>query len=281
MKEWNVVRQLEKSLGVGDDCGIIEAGAQAFAVTTDMIHRKTDLPDGVSPKTAGWRAMAVSLSDIAAMGADPHSGVLAIGVPGFDDELLKMTDGAREVCMNSGANYVGGDLDQHDEATLVSTVFGTTEDPTYRSGSSRGELVCVTGELGRTCCALKLFEHGETERANELFRFEPRTEQGKQIGEVATSMMDISDGLAVSLHQLKEASGNGFEVESDRVPYVDGVDFEEAVYFGGDYELLFTVPTEMEEELNPKTGFTVIGECSGEEVSLDGRDLEKRGYQHG
>lgn len=282
MDEWDVLSLLSDKLGISDDCGVVPWGDTNALITTDMLHRKTDFPEGIKPETIGWRAMAVSLSDIAGMGGHPLAMVLAFGSPEFEKEFIeRVTDGALKVCDDTGAKYIGGDMDKHDELTLVSTGLGRADSPVMRSGSCVGDSVCITGELGRTALALRYFDEGKHKRANDLFEFDPRVSEGIALSEYATSMMDISDGLAVSLHQLSEASGNGFEVESSELPVIEGVeDLDEAVFTGEDYELLFTIPEDEIDEASRSVDFTVIGECVGSGIKMAGEELEKRGYQH-
>lgn len=281
MDEWRALELLAGELGVSDDCAVLGFEGTNALLTTDMIHSETDIPDGADPGAVGWRAAAVSLSDVAAMGGEPQACVMAVGAPEFrEDWLSAVVGGAREACRSVGADYVGGDLDRHSETTLASTVLGRADDPVTRSGAGAGDLVCVTGELGRTARALELFDGGRWEEANELFRFAPRVREGLGVAPHASAMMDVSDGLAVSLHQLLEAGDVGFRVRSDDLPRLDEVDLETAVFAGGDYELVFTVPPDSVEEIRD-VEFPVIGECvEDKDVWMDGDVLEKRGYEH-
>jgi thiamine-monophosphate kinase len=271
----------------GDDSAVVDG----LVVTTDMLHETTDFPDGTTRYTAGWRAVGASLSDVAAMGADPVATVAAYGAPAFEwDELSAFVDGASDVCERVGTEYVGGDLDGHAEFTVATTAVGRTDDPVRRSGANPGETVCVTGTLGRSGAALRLFEAGEHDRANELFRFEPRTAAGRTLAEHATAMMDSSDGLARSLHQLAAASGCGFAIESP-LPLADAVDAvatdetdrrELGVFFGEDFELVCTLPEDhlatLQDEL--EVPLTPIGTVTTSGITLDGEALPDRGYTH-
>ena len=282
----------------GDDAAVVDG----LVVTTDMLHERTDFPAGTTRYTAGWRAVGASLSDVAAMGAEATAAVAAYAAPEFDrEELLAFVRGARDVCERVGARYVGGDLDEHEEFTAVTTAIGRTDDPVCRRGASPGDAVCVTGTLGRSAAALKLFERArETgddealERANDLFRFEPRIAAGRALAPSATAMMDSSDGLARSLHQLGEASGCGFTIESDRLPVADALSDvtpdretaeERATTFGEDFELVATLPeTDLEavrEESDVRLSRigTVVDREAG--ITLDGKPLPDRGYTHG
>lgn len=282
-----LVRLADALPEAGDDAAVVDG----LALTTDMLHESTDFPEGTSQYTAGWRAVGVSLSDIAAMGAEPVAAVAAYGVPSFDwNDICSFVDGARTVCSQAGGEYVGGDLDAHEEFTVVTTAVGHTETPVRRSGASPGEAVCVTGTLGRSAVALELFRQGETARANELFRFQPRVDAGATLGRVATAMMDSSDGLARSLHQLASASDCGFALESplpldDRIEEVatDHDDpHEYGVFFGEDFELLCTLPVEELAAISSACSVPVtrIGTVTESGVTLDGEPLADRGYTH-
>ncbi|WP_415379944.1 thiamine-phosphate kinase [Halosimplex sp. TS25] len=286
----------------GDDAAVVDGQV----VTTDMLHDRTDFPDGTTRYTAGWRAVGASLSDVAAMGAAATAAVAVYAAPSFDEaELVDFVDGAADVCESVDAEYVGGDLDDHVEFTVATTALGRTDDPVLRSGAQPGDAVCVTGTLGRSAAALRLFERGETERANDLFRFSPRIAAGRALVGRATAMMDSSDGLARSLHQLAEASDCGMAVESP-LPIDEAVDavaqsgderLELGAFFGEDFELVCTVP---EDELaavredapvdltrigtvverEARSASDRSGEAAENRVTLDGEALPDRGYTH-
>jgi thiamine-monophosphate kinase len=276
----------------GDDAAVVDG----TVLTTDMLHERTDFPAGTTRYTAGWRAVGASLSDVGAMGATARAAVAVYAAPTFEAAALRaFVRGARDVCEAVGAEYVGGDLDSHEEFTVVTTATGATDEPVYRTGASPGEAVCVTGTLGRSGAALRLFEADDstaTERANELFRFEPRVRAGVTLRPHASAMMDSSDGLARSLHQLAEASGCGFSIESDRLPVdgqvdemaTDGTDRRElAVHFGEDFELVVTVPEAALPAVAEATDVPVtrIGTVTDGGVRMDGEPLPDRGYTHG
>ncbi|TYT62376.1 thiamine-phosphate kinase [Natrialba swarupiae] len=293
-------RELEP---VGDDAAVVDD----LVVTTDMLHERTDFPPGTTRYTAGWRAVGASLSDVAAMGAEATAAVAAYAAPEFDpEELLAFVRGASDVCERVGAEYVGGDLDGHEEFTVATTAFGWTDEPLLRSGAQPGDRVCVTGTLGRSAAALTLFERaGEDEtpaeeadraleQANELFRFVPRIEAGLALASRATAAMDSSDGLARSLHQLAEASDCGFAIDSEAIPIDDAVRdvcskperaLERATTFGEDFELVATVPADAIDDVRAATDVSVtsIGSVVDRRdgITIDGDDLEDRGYTHG
>ncbi|WP_254272402.1 thiamine-phosphate kinase [Haloarcula marina] len=271
----------------GDDCAVVDGQV----ITTDMLHQRTDFPDGTTRYTAGWRAVGASLSDVAAMGGDATAAVAVYAAPTFDDaELTAFLDGASEVCELVGAEYVGGDLDGHAEFTVATTAIGDADDPILRSGASPGDALCVTGSLGRSGAALRLFDRGETARANDLFRFEPRVRAGVALRDYATAMLDSSDGLARSVHQLCRASDCGAALD-EPLPIADAVDAvaedaadrrELGLFFGEDFELVCTVPASAVADAQAATPCPLhrIGTVTATGITLDGEPLPDRGYSH-
>ena len=249
----------------GDDCAVVDG----LVVTTDMLHESTDFPAGTTRYTAGWRAVGASLSDVAAMGAAPVAAVAAYGAPTLDRAALSaFVEGAGEVCASVGTEYVGGDLDDHDEFTVATTA------------------------VGRTAAGLAAFETGDVDRGNELFRFPPRVAAGRALAAHATAMMDSSDGLARSLHQLATASDCGFAVDGTAVPahpavetYAADADERRAMtrHVGEDFELVATVPPDGVAAVRSASpvAVTVIGDVVEDGVRIDGSALPDRGYDHG
>jgi thiamine-monophosphate kinase len=135
---------------VEDDCAVLPCGDWCLVLTTDMLHATTDFPEDMTDWQRGWMAAAVTLSDVASMGAEPVALLLATGL---DDpaRLGEITRGAADCCARHGGRLVGGDIDRHAELTLVSTALGRVE-PAHlvrRRGARPGDLVCVTGTPGR------------------------------------------------------------------------------------------------------------------------------------
>ncbi len=296
MNERDALRMLAVNLPhAGDDAAVVDGSV----ITTDMLHERTDFPAGTTRYTAGWRAVGASLSDVAAMGANATAAVAVYADEQFDrDELARFVSGAAEVCATVGAEYVGGDLDAHVEFTVATTAIGDVTDAgaVWRSGAEPGDALCVTGELGRSAAALRLFERDtveSVERANALFRFTPRVADGVGLAPHATAMMDSSDGLARSLHQLAEANDVGIVLDREALPVHPAVDdvaadsddrFELAATFGEDFELVCTVP---EDEITAAeaacpAGLVRVGTVmpAEEGVTADAEDLPDAGYTH-
>ncbi|WP_336021542.1 thiamine-phosphate kinase [Halobellus salinisoli] len=289
MDERSALRRLAAALPTaGDDAAVVDG----LVVTIDMLHESADFPPGTTRYTAGWRAVGASLSDVAAMGASATAAVAAYAAPTLEEsELDAFVDGAVDVCESVDAEYVGGDLDTTAEFTVSTTALGETDAPVRRSGANPGDVICVTGALGRTAAGLRAFEAGDAERGNDLFRFSPRVAAGVALAPHATAMMDSSDGLARSLHQLAEASGVGFDVSWEAVPVHDAViDYAAddadtrrmATTVGEDFELVCTLPADAVDDVRSEVSvpLTVVGDVVDEGVKMDGEPLADEGYTH-
>ena len=286
MSEWELLSRIAAEVPrAGDDCALIPFRGTNLLLTIDVLHRSADFPAGTDPYTMGWRAVAVTLSDIAAMGGKPLAVVLALSAPDLEEPFEGILHGAGDCAQAAGCELVGGDLDISEELFLISSGLGEAERPVPRSGARPGDRLYLTGPLGRTYLALLFFSRGKATVANELFRFTPRLREGQLLAGIATSMIDLSDSLAHSLHILSRASGTGFRVEAERIPLLQGIprgELEHVLYFGEDYELLFTAPP----EALPPGPWVEIGEATPEpgiRLSHGGRlkAIADRGWEHG
>jgi thiamine-monophosphate kinase len=290
---------------LGDDCAVLDVGAEYLVVTIDMLHRVTDFPREMTGEDIGWMSVAVSLSDVAAMGARPLAVVAAMGIPG-DTDVAFVEDIARGMdrCARTyGTEIVGGDTDQHQELTMVTTALGLVRKDAVkrRSGAKRGDLLCVTSYLGTPAAAYKVLIEGRSAPPEDrellvrrFFRPEPRLGEGMILSDHpgVTSMMDVSDGLGKSVYELSQASNVGFVVEADRLPIMDAVKrvakdraelLDMAICFGGEFELLFTVDPATVDQIKG-VGFTVIGKVVESGLTLDDggktSEIKCKGYEH-
>ncbi len=277
----DTIRDLIGTEETADDCASFELPDSTILVSsTDMLHETTDFPIGMTEFEKGWMSVAVTLSDIASCGAQPIQVLAAVGL---DDpkRLVPFMEGAVSCAKRFGAKIAGGDIDSHREFTVVTTGFGIVDKKFYcrRSGASAGDAVCVTGTPG---CAMAGLNGDERYRAHLLTPV-PQVEAGQLIARAgASSMMDVSDGLAISLYDMSEASNVGFELDSSRFKLPDvssGSAMEYYLYGGGDFGLLFCIPPAGLSGLDVK--YTVLGNVVSEKgVWCDGKVLEKRGYAH-
>lgn len=320
-KQFRVDKQIVTAGAGEDDCAVIdiekaEEGYKFLVVTTDTLQESTHFPTGISPFQIGWSAVAVNLSDVAAMGAHPFAFTISMGIPAqtgtsFVDELVA---GIEKCASAYNTAVVGGDITRSKELILTGTCFGFADNPVRRAGAKVSDLICVTGSLGNAALALRTIKGelkvpGSVEESAKkaLFLPVPRINEGIIIANsgVATSMIDISDGLALSLAEIAQSSNVGAEIYVDNVPVLsaeirnkEGLDLsklelrELAFYFGGDYELLFTIDArtlkneELMNRIKREVEMSIIGKVvppedgiyfkKGEEKEM----IEMKGYQH-
>jgi thiamine-monophosphate kinase len=254
-------------------------GGESLVVSVDSVVEGVHFDLSIcAPSDVGWKALMQALSDLAAMGASPVGALIALGLPGerergdrridvdvgFEDgadvsvsggaELaLGLTDGVAEASASSGCPVVGGDVSSADQLFVAVTVLGTVEDagggsgapapaPVSRSGARPGDVVMVTGPCGGSAAGLRELRAGAPEADARYAYRRPvaRLAEGEMARRAgAHAMIDVSDGLALDLHRLADASGVGFSLED--VPVASGATFEEALGGGEDYELLLAV----------------------------------------
>lgn len=269
------IRYLIGKEETADDCASFPLGdgEQILVSTIDMLHETTDFPKGMSEWEIGWMSVAVSLSDVASCGARPTQVLVAAGLD-REERLKPIMEGAVACASAYGAKVAGGDIDNHRELTIVTTAFGIVDKNFYcrRSGASPGDLVVISGTPGAAQAGLDGYE----QYWQNLVRPLPQVREGQRAARAgAHAMMDVSDGLAISLYDMGEASNVGF-VLYDELPYLpipDGGKY--FLYGGGDYGLLYTIPR------GKLCGGVVIGEVvEGQGVFLQGKRVEKKGYSH-
>ena len=299
--ERELIRRISVILGgvQNDDCAVIDLGERYLVASTDMLHRKTDFPDIMNPWQMGWMAVAVNLSDIAAMGAEPAGVLIAAGLPPeadlyFIDELFS---GFADCAAFYGSRVLGGDTDSHRELTITGTSLGLVEKELIlrRRGARVGDILCTTGSLGSAGGGLWAWQNGlESELITSLLEPEPRLKEGRALAKsrTVTAMMDNSDGLALSLSDLSEVSGVGFRVFQDKLPLAPGLAemvgqekaLEMALGAGGDFELVITLRPDGLEAARKACDLTVIGEVVEEGIWMERagerRRIEGKGYEH-
>ena len=226
-----------------DDCAEFPCGEQVMVATTDMLHRTTDFVPGMTDWQAGWMSAAVTLSDIASMGAAPKFLLIAVGLDDWKS-LDGVMQGAKDCCTRYGAEIIGGDIDRHEELTVVTTGLGLVDkkhlvQPGRGTARRSGLYYRIPGQAQAWLDGYHQFEKA-------LFEPQPRVEEGQILGRHGiTAMMDDSDGIALSLYDLMSVNGCGFALDSSKLPLPAGIPAEQArelaLYGGGDYELIFTI----------------------------------------
>jgi thiamine-monophosphate kinase len=245
--------------GIGDDCAVLAPILnQNIVVTTDTLVAGIHFPFDTSPRAIGHKAVAVNLSDIAAMGAKPSWLSLAITLPDIDEAwLLEFCEGVFELCDFYNVELIGGDTTQG-PLSITITAQGLTPEGSYlsRSGAKSGDWLYVTGELGDAALALQQIT-GKVDLEpqfidvirNKLDYPKPRVLAGQTLRQYASSAIDLSDGLISDLGHICQASNVGANVVLDALPLStimrDSLLADDAITLalsgGDDYELLFTV----------------------------------------
>ncbi|HET6433276.1 thiamine-phosphate kinase [Dyella sp.] len=252
-------------LGIGDDAALLAVpDGQELAVALDTLVEGVHFPAGTAPADIGWKALAVNLSDLAAMGAAPAWALLGLTLPVLPAEALAarvdgLADGFAQLAQAYGVALVGGDTTRGPFALSVAVHgFVPPGQALRRDGAQVGDAVFVTGTLGDAAAALQLLAAAadpaeEARRAilrARLHRPQPRVAAGLALRRQATACIDVSDGLLADLSHLCAASGVAAELEVTRLPLSPAlrgvVDHAQACRYalggGDDYELCFTVP---------------------------------------
>ena len=303
-------RVSEKDLisGIGDDAAVIKVGEKQLVITKDLLIEDVHFRSASHPPfLLGRKSLSVNLSDIAAMGCAPRYALLGFGFPiGTETDWVEdFFSGLKDLVQEFNVLLVGGDITQSQKITVSVTVIGEGEQIVRRSGAMSGHLLFVSGFLGDAGQGLALMREGlslgEDERSDFFLRafFDPYPQVllGKEISrlQLASAMIDTSDGLSVDLRHICEESVCGAEVFLEKVPvspelrsvHEDPLDL--ALHGGEDYQLLFSVPPEKASSialLQDRYRISHIGQIiPGDQIHAVAPEgarkvLAKRGYQH-
>lgn len=303
-REFDKRRCKNAVVGIGDDACVVKFCNKLLAISTDAIYQKTHIPREMTPRQIGKFAVNVNLSDIAAMGAVPIGMVFSFGMPSNLDEnfVKELSKGINEACREHKTCVLGGDTKEHSEIVIAGTAFGNIENKILRRSAARvDDLICVTGSIGSAAAGFYcLTKNLDVKARGRLIKaaLEPkaRVREGILLGRYANACIDISDGLAFSLHEIAKASGVGFLVYEEKIPVdknvrkvakLSGISLREIMFHkGGDYELLFTIPPRKFKRMKEEIGsdVAVIGEIKKRgkkilNVSGEVEELESRGYE--
>lgn len=301
-------RDVEK--GIGDDCALLNLPEnQTLAISTDTLVAGVHFLRDIHPADLGYKALAVNLSDLAAMGADPAWLTLALTLPEVNEAWLKeFSDSLFELLDYYNMQLIGGDTTRG-PLSMTLSIHGLVPQgrALKRSGAKPGDWIYVTGTLGDSAAGLALLQHHikiNDPAAHEALikrhlRPMPRILQGQALRDLASAAIDISDGLISDLGHILKASGCGARLHLDALP-LSGVmkshfDPEQAISWalsgGEDYELCFTVPEINRGALDVALGhygvpFTCVGQLAPQSEGLvlleNNRPVERKlkGFDH-
>ena len=303
MAEFSIIDQYFKrasksdvSLGIGDDSAIVTpAPSQQLVICTDTLVAGRHFPTDTSAHAIGWKSVAVNLSDLAAMGAKPHSILLALSLPTVDHGWLAgFSQGLFDCCDQFVVSLIGGDTTQSSQLTITVTALGWIEhgQAIIRSGAQVGDYICVSGQVGDAAFGLQHPGHALQQRLDYPT---PRCNLGQQLKGLASSMIDVSDGLAQDLGHILKASNVGAKLQLDQLPIDESLkklEKQQAWHYalagGDDYELCFTIsPQNFEKLLRQQLDvpLTIIGKIT-QQTGLsfvymgENHPLAVQGYQH-
>jgi thiamine-monophosphate kinase len=276
MSEFDLIRRLQEVicvpdaryrpqcvLGIGDDGAVLELPPrQQLVVCTDTLVAGVHFPVDTGPAAIGHKALAVNLSDLAAMGAEPAWFFLALTLPAAEPAWLEpFAQGMARLASAASIYLAGGDV-AAGPLNVCITALGLVEKGRVvtRSGAAAGDLVAVSGRPGAAAHALTTLQSGRVPDARELAALDfpqPRLELGLALRGLATACIDLSDGLLADLGHILEASGVGAELELGRLPCAESMArlpeperWRLQLAGGDDYELCFTLPAARAGELD-------------------------------
>ncbi|MFP6797288.1 MAG: thiamine-phosphate kinase [Pseudomonadales bacterium] len=291
-------------VGPGDDAALLSIDAdEQLVVTTDVVIEGTHFPPRSRGDLVGYRAVAVNLSDIAAMGANPRFVTVALTFDRVDDEWLEgFAKGVAFCASKHGVKVVGGNIARGSLSVAV-TAIGVVPggQSLLRSTARSGDDIYVTGIIGAASAAVRdgvkipeleleeLLLRRVDDMSCRYFLPVPQLKMGIALRGVASAAIDISDGLVADLGHLTRLSGVGAEIELGSVPVWKSLDSNIAINASDDYELLFTAPPQAHERImglaaEVSTDTTRIGKVTdGEAVMVNGVDHRvalPKGYRH-
>jgi thiamine-monophosphate kinase len=295
----------EVIVGPGDDAAVLAAGGGELVLTADALIEGVHFDLGItSARDLGYKAIVVSVSDIAAMGASPRAALVTLALRADLGAawVIELYGGMRQACDEHALWLVGGDLSRAGAIAISVTVTGEVAPgrAVTRAGATPGDLIAVTGALGASAAGLRVARSGRVRSDLDRALLHAHVRPVARVGEGAvltrhgaTAMMDVSDGLAMDLGRLARASGAGARLRLVDVPVAGGATIADALGGGEDYELLVALPglealeaaaAELREAYG--TPLTAVGEIvAGEGVTAveptgADRPLAPEGWDH-
>lgn len=246
--------------GIGDDCAVLPAGGgESLVFTADLLTEGVHFLRGATtPEELGGKALAVNLSDVAAMGARPVATLLSLALPAdaTDAWAARFMEGYHALSARYGVALIGGDTTRSESGIAINvTAIGRAADTHLkrRSAARPGDTLFVAGALGASGAGLRDILAGRCDTPLAALHRNPlpQVEEGIWLGgrPEVHAMMDLSDGLASDVRHIMEQSGVGAVLDLERIPVAEGADLRTAACGGEDYKLLFTAAADGAERL--------------------------------
>ena len=276
------------STSIGDDCAVLNIpDDQELCVSMDTLVEDVHFPKQANPYDIATRALCVTLSDLAAMGATPIGFTLAITLPSANEAWLKsFSDGLIEIAQKYQCSLMGGDTTKGPVLVISIQVHGIVKKgcALKRSDACVGDKVYVSGNIGDGAGALPFVLQDpclQTELTARYYKPFPQVEYGQSLIGVASACLDISDGLIQDLNHICKSSSVGMMIDSRKIPLSEALlqeyskhqALEYALIGGDDYQLAYTAK-------HCVKGLCIGEVVSGSEVLVPGREAKKNGFQH-
>nr|WP_283106156.1 thiamine-phosphate kinase [Shewanella saliphila] len=301
-------KRRDVELSIGDDCALVNpAENKSIAISCDTLVENVHFLADIPAHALGYKALAVNLSDLAAMGAEPAWFTLAITLPSVEAQWLeRFSDGLFEIAEYYGIALIGGDTTRGPRSITI-TINGQVikGSALTRGGANNGDWIYVTGTLGDSALGLDILRGAKIVNTedkeyliNRHYYPTPRVLAGQALRNLATSAIDLSDGLVSDIQHVLKASKVGAIIDVSQIPLSSSIKVnlsrEEALSYaltgGEDYELLFTVPESQRGAIDTAlihagVKFVKIGQiCAGDKLKLvdDGEPFVpvSRGFEH-
>jgi thiamine-monophosphate kinase len=322
LTENNIMLQSSTLKGVGDDGAVISNDKECTVVCTDMLVEGIHFDLMYTPlKHLGYKAVIVNLSDVYAMNAEPRQITVSLAISSkySVEAIQELYDGIYTACKMYNVDLVGGDTTSSPRGMIINiTAIGqaSKEDLVYRNGAKKGDIICVTGDLGAAYLGLQILEREkqiylehpgvqpQLEQSQYLIerQLKPEAQRGaisyfKKVGIKPTAMIDVSDGLASEILHICNQSGTGAYIEESKVPIhpdaeKTAIDFRLdpitcALHGGEDYELLFTIDEKDLDKIRYMPEVFIIGEITDKEDGVklhtsggNIHDITAQGWNH-
>jgi len=314
MNEFTLIKKIRRLVpspgkevikGIGDDTAVLSGDKKSYLLfTCDILVEKVHFSLDYTPlPSLGWKALAASASDIAAMGGIPESALVSLALPKKDAQrvITQLYQGIKEFCSSFSINIVGGNVSYSEKLIIDVAMLGKVEKQKLilREGAKAGDFIVVTGTLGDSSAGLEILKKGGNETTypflvHRHLQPHPRTKEIRKIisSVQINSLIDISDGLTQDLFHLLEESKVVATLQLSQIPissqlrkYAGKKSLNYALGGGEDYELLFTLSAKERGKLPSKvkgTPLTIIGQIiSGKpKILADGKEIKPQGYDH-